>query len=329
LNIEPLERRELLAVVGWADWVQGVAGTDGSATGVMTFEEESVAVTYTGEIAFIQTAGGTNYWSPPSPYVSSVVTNPPPPSDIIALSQATSKTLTFSKPVADLLFAVVSLNGNGYRFDHDFDILSYGAGYWGNGTFSKQVNSDGTYQLNGSGEPHGVIRFKGAHSSITWTSLTNEYWNGFTVGAVSLAQSDLTLSASVPQFFAPGIANDISWTVNNDGTVPASADWLDGVYLSTDATLSGDDLLLASESAAAQTPLNQGTAYSITRAITLPVGTAAGSYHVLVVTDGDNAQLESNESNNLVAVPITVDASPPEVLTMGLLAECMPTSASS
>ncbi|MHB9035901.1 MAG: fibronectin type III domain-containing protein [Armatimonadota bacterium] len=170
------------APVSWVDWTSGTAGTSGHATGVLNFDGTIVNVNYSGEIAFIQTNGGANYWNPSSPYISSQVDNAPTTTDIIALSQATAKTLTFSKPVSGLLFAVVSLNGNGYRFNQDFEIVSTGCGYWGCGGLTKQVNGDGTYQLNGSGEPHGVIRFTGAVTSITWTSLSNEYWNGFTVG---------------------------------------------------------------------------------------------------------------------------------------------------
>ena len=83
--------------------------------------------------------------------------------------------------------AVVSLNGNGYRFNQDFDIVSAGCGYWGCGSFTKVNLGGGQFELDGSGEPHGVIRFTGSVSSISWTSLTNEYWNGFTVGTYGLA----------------------------------------------------------------------------------------------------------------------------------------------
>ena len=120
-------------------------------------------------------------------YVSALVDNAPPAAEMIALSLATSKTLTFSTAVDNLFFAVVSLNGNGYKFDSDFEIVSTGAGYWGNGTLTKVALGGGQFQLNGSGEPHGVIRFTGAVSAITWTSLTNEYWNGFTVGTYGIA----------------------------------------------------------------------------------------------------------------------------------------------
>jgi hypothetical protein len=49
------------------------------------------------------------------------VDNAPPTPDIIALSLTGPKTLTFSQPIDNLLFAILSLNGNGYQFDNDFD----------------------------------------------------------------------------------------------------------------------------------------------------------------------------------------------------------------
>ena len=178
----------LAATVNWVDWTSGTAGADSSASGALVIGDTTIDVSYSGEIGFIQTSGGTNYWNASSPYISTLVDNAPGTTDIIALSRATAKTLTFSLPVQDLFFAVVSLNGNGYRFDQDFEVVSFGPGHWGNGTLTRVDLGNGQYQLNGSGEPHGVIRFTGAVSSITWTSLTNEYWNGFTVGTYGIAQ---------------------------------------------------------------------------------------------------------------------------------------------
>ena len=173
--------------VTWVDWTSGTAGSSGTAAGTLNIDSSIVDVNYAGEFGFVQTSGGTNYWNPSAPYKSALVDNEPPTPDIIALSQASAKTLTFSKAIDNLFFAVVSLNGNGYRFNQDFEIVSTGPGYWGNGTLTKQDLGGGRFQLNGSGEPHGVIRFTGSVSSITWTSLTDEYWNGFTVGTYGLA----------------------------------------------------------------------------------------------------------------------------------------------
>ena len=176
------------APVFWADWTSGTSGTNGSAAGVITTSSDTINVSYAGEIQFIQTSGGINYWTgTPSPYISTAVDNAPGTPDIIALSQATSKTLSFSQAVDNLFFAVVSLNGNGYEFNEDFTIESFNCGYWGCGTLTKQNMGNGNFRLLGSGEPHGVIRFNRAVSSITWTSLTNENWNGFSVGTYGVA----------------------------------------------------------------------------------------------------------------------------------------------
>lgn len=177
------------ADVTWVDWTSSDAS---SVYGSLTLDGAVVGVTYTGERSFVQTNGGTNYWNPATPYISATVPNPPPTPDIIALHLQTSKQLTFSEPVTNPLFAVMSLNGNGYRFNRDFTILSQGRGYWGNGTLTRVVTTlpDGTvsYDLNGSGEPHGVIQFLGTFDTVAWTSLANENWNGFTIAVEHRAE---------------------------------------------------------------------------------------------------------------------------------------------
>jgi fibronectin-binding autotransporter adhesin len=186
--------------VNWVDWHTVLPNND--IQGTVIVGDSEVTVTYSGERTFVQLSCGTNYWDPSTPYISADVPNPPPDCDIIALSQATVKTLTFSEPVSNLFFAVVSLNGNGYRFDRDFNILSFGRGYWGDGTLTKEVNPP-TYDLIGTGEPHGVIQIVGSFSSVSWTSLSNENWNGF-----SIAFEDTTANIN-----------------NDDVSVPAMSPW--------------------------------------------------------------------------------------------------------
>ncbi|MEQ1600276.1 MAG: PEP-CTERM sorting domain-containing protein [Methylophilaceae bacterium] len=109
--------------------------------------------------------------------------------------------MKFSQTIANPVFAFVSLNGNGYAFNQDFELLSLGGvdgkacGYWGCGGASKVVVDLGggnfEYQLNsnniGGTEPHGALRFTGAFDTLTWKSASNEYWNGFTVGVQGTA----------------------------------------------------------------------------------------------------------------------------------------------
>lgn len=313
LRVERLEDRSVPAVVTWVDWTSATAGGSGSARGELAFNGTTVAATYTGQIAFAQTGGGTNYWNPSGAYISSAVSNAPPASDIIALSTATAKTLAFDQPVADLLLAFVSLNGNGFDFDRDFDILSTGAGYWGTGTVVKETPAAGVFRLRATGgEPHGVIRFRGAYDSFTWRSAQNEFWHGFTVGAVATARPDLAVTAAGPTHLAPGQPKDVTWAVTNSGGEAAAATWADRVYLSADAALDAADTPLATVPAADQSPLAAGASYTRTAAVDLPAGTAPGGYFLLVKADHADAQSEAGEANNLATVPVTV-VRPPAV----------------
>lgn len=102
------------------------------------------------------------------------------------MSSPSTRTLTFSEAVSDLYFAYISMNGNGFTFNRDFQIISQGQGFWGPGSATKVNNGNGTFSLNAvSGEPHGIIKLTGSFNSVTWASLANENWYGFTVGAAA------------------------------------------------------------------------------------------------------------------------------------------------
>lgn len=190
-------------LISWTDWTSSDSGGGFTAYGTMTTATTTVDVVYNNPqgVAFFQSSGGTDYWTDSqylrnpatSPYTSSVVDNIPTGTDIIALRYAGMQTLNFSQTVANPVFAYVSLNLNGYAFDRDFEILSFGdssdgnsCGYFTCGTSYKSVVeiSPGVYeyQLLGTGEPHGTLQFTGAFDTVSWRSLSNEYWNGFTVG---------------------------------------------------------------------------------------------------------------------------------------------------
>ena len=190
------------APIFWTDWTSSDNNAGFTAQGTITTNTTAIGVTYSNlnGVGFYDTGGGTDYWiggsGSTSPYTSAAVDNRPTGTDIIALDAAGSQTLHFSQAIANPVFAFVSLNGNGYAFDQDFDLLSLGGedgnacGYWGCGGASKVVIDLGgghfEYQLNsnnvGGSEPHGALQFKGAFDTLTWRSSTNEYWNGFTVG---------------------------------------------------------------------------------------------------------------------------------------------------
>ena len=194
--------------VNWIDWETG-STDDGTftATGTITSGSETIDVTYTNVqgISFFQdgvSGNTTDYFSargPNSPYESAGsqgVDNRPPGAEMIALRFAGEQTLTFSQTVENLYYSFVSMNGNGYEFSQDFEILSYtradvdgegtdSDGFWGGGLVER-VDNGGTYSLNaisGNGtEPHGTILFTDTFDELTWISSSNENWNGFTIG---------------------------------------------------------------------------------------------------------------------------------------------------
>jgi hypothetical protein len=206
------------APIYWTDWTGANTGAVSGpfvGNGTITTPTSTVDVTYVNNqgIGFYQANGGTDWWTDSShtvrdpatsPFTSPQVDNIPTFTDIVALQFAGSQTLSFSETIANPVFSYVSLNGNGYAFlNQDFDILSFGdglasaapgdnnCGWWGCGTSYKEVvnlpDGDILYELLGTGEPHGTIQFKGSFDTLTWTSLSNEYWNGFTVGVQGTA----------------------------------------------------------------------------------------------------------------------------------------------
>lgn len=100
----------------------------------------------------------------------------------------------------------------------------------------------------------------------------------------------------------PGSFISASAYILNQGNTTANTSNT-GVYLSTDATLSSNDQLLVG-SGVSQLTTNQGS--TIYPQFTVPSTITAGTYYVLFVADHSNAVTETNETNNVRSVIITV-----------------------
>jgi len=195
----------------WADWVSGTGTT---AIGNVTTSGSVVDITYTNPQTYylLQTGAGVDYWqstlsTATSPYTSDFVDNIPTASEMLQLWKAGHQTLSFSESVTNLVLSYMSLNGNGWAFNQDFEILSYacaggnGAGYWGCGSSYKSIVDIGggimEYRLLGTGEPHGTLLFLDSFDALTWRSMSNETWNGFTVGVQGTSQEVLPGPSSI------------------------------------------------------------------------------------------------------------------------------------
>ncbi|MDJ0735090.1 MAG: PEP-CTERM sorting domain-containing protein [Nostocaceae cyanobacterium] len=185
------------ATIYWTDWTSATPvplGVRGSAEGsITTPDKPALGVTYNGRIfSATQTdGGGINYWNPSTPYISPIVDNPPPDTDIITLvgGDDSSHTITFDQPVENPVMAIVSMGQTGipieYNFDAPFDVISSGEGFWGNGSLAELPGN-----VLGGEEGHGVIQFQGTFSSINWIVPKGERWHGFTIGIENVASNN-------------------------------------------------------------------------------------------------------------------------------------------
>jgi hypothetical protein len=169
----------------WADWQSATTTT---ATGSLaTSTPISISFSSPSGFGFVQTGSGTNFWTEPNPasrpYTGGVVANAPPAAELVALSTAGPKTITFGQPISGLYLAIISWNGNAAQFNQPFQIISSGQGYWGSGTITLGANNT----FVGTGEPHGILYFPGTFSSLTFSDTSNEFWHGLSVGVEGLA----------------------------------------------------------------------------------------------------------------------------------------------
>ncbi|MCB2376162.1 T9SS type A sorting domain-containing protein [Hymenobacter sp. BT635] len=112
--------------------------------------------------------------------------------------------------------------------------------------------------------------------------IQSAYLNNFTVAAGSSVNSSYTI-------------------INQGNTTVSSSDA--GYYLSTNNTFGAGDVLLSSVAGGA---LGAGGYISRYPALAIPAGTASGSYYVLFVADHLNQVAETNETNNVYAIGLTV-----------------------
>jgi hypothetical protein len=161
----------------WVHWSSQTVGNPGSATGTLLPSSGAITVMYSGEVYQpILSTQVTNYFVPATTYTCSTVGNPPTEADGIILQSggtATVDTLTFSRPVTDPVFAIMSL-GNSQdgtecfyefgAFGESFTILQQGMGEMaGPGTL---VDVDGGLTGN---DGDGLVQLNGTFSTIKWT----------------------------------------------------------------------------------------------------------------------------------------------------------------
>jgi hypothetical protein len=115
---------------------------------------------------------------------------------------------------------------------------------------------------------------------------------------------------------------NIGWTTSNTGTFAALGAIRDRVWLSTNASLSGDDLPLGAFDLPSSNTLGAGGNFqgSLSAAVPLLPSSTAGTYYLLIQTDALGSIVESNENDNLRAIAINLVLPPlPDLVASSIL----------
>jgi subtilase family serine protease len=114
---------------------------------------------------------------------------------------------------------------------------------------------------------------------------------------------DLVVSAlTVPATGGAGLPITATDTIKNQAGAGAGASTTK-FYLSTNSTFGSGDVLLGTR---AIPPLALGASNSGSTTLTIPPGTAAGTYYIVAVADADNLVTEADETNNSKSAVIKI-----------------------
>ena len=123
----------------------------------------------------------------------------------------------------------------------------------------------------------------------------------------------------MPETIQPGQPFGVSYTVTNIGNIATTATtWVDRLYLSTDAQLGTDDVLLDTATHVGAVGTQSG--YPASRSVTVPASTAPGNYYLIVQVDAAGQVFEASESNNTRAASTSVPGSPPSAANLQVTA---------
>jgi uncharacterized delta-60 repeat protein len=134
---------------------------------------------------------------------------------------------------------------------------------------------------------------------------TDENAKNVPLSGTAVASSDVVVSGLTgPATAGAGSAITLNETTGNIGVGPTGGTST-RYYLSSDTSIGAGDVLLGGRSLAGLAP---GASSSGATTVTIPAGTANGSYFIIAKADDLNQAFESNEGNNTRAAAITVVA---------------------
>lgn len=205
------------------------------------------------------------------------------------------------------VFAPVSRVGYYLSSDNTLDVsdvlLGFSADVAFNGTLNNVAVSTANIQipLNTLPGSYFILFAADYENTVTETSETNNV--GSKAITIVPLNTDLTTSYNyVSHYLYDGYTGDMSFYLDNLGTIAAAPSTLN-CYLSTDMTYDAADVLIGSESCVG---VAGGDSRSHSFPVSIPAETVRGTYYVLFYADFGNVVYETNETNNIVAVQVTI-----------------------
>lgn len=172
----------------WTYWTSITPGSAGTAMGVINLGGGPVNVLVEGNIWGGQTSGGgTNYWSPASTWDAGGTLTAPSNPGFIQVYPAGSFRVTFSSPV-DLYMALLSVGQANLPITYDFGSSAFGivsqgpSSTWGGCNTCLTQSGNTVTGVEGDGTLHFA---DGTTNTLSFTTTPDEYWHGFTFGAVT------------------------------------------------------------------------------------------------------------------------------------------------
>ena len=135
---------------------------------------------------------------------------------------------------------------------------------------------------------------------------------------ITVSAPDLEVTVgSAPATLVMGQPTSVTYTVTNIGSVTAWGNWQDTIVLSDDTTYEWlADSQIGGYSAASETPLAPGESYTATVDATVNANDAdpGDSKYLIFISDRQNTQGESDETNNEYLLPGTVSIVAPDLV---------------
>lgn len=248
------------------------------------------------------------------------ITSPPLP-DLVPTLLATPSIASLNGSI-EVVYAVTNQGGTAATLPWSVSVLTAtdtnGSGESVRGTFALNTTLSagaGLVRTQTVTLPTGIFgeRFVGLRADTFNQVIESVETNNVVYAPIPVVIQGADLAVS--QITAPptailGTTINVAFDVTNGGDASASATWQDRIYLSSASnSLAGARLL---DTVASTPPVAAGAPYSRNRSVAIPLDglSSPGAFFLVVSADDNNAQVETNELNNLLSVPITLTLPP-------------------